>query len=196
MYEFALGLRELISHWLSERQAPKEYWIRISKALGEFANDTQRKKFSSRLARQVLISSTFAGFLFAKLNELKAPAHIRWISDRDGAFERYNELALDLSYIFFQLLRPAGDLPANSDRPQFLFAYPMMDGTQDYAEQIRLPDYLAGLCADIKIPEIKFTHTKFNTIFDQVFINSTNNVLIEVLGNQEKLTTRRLSFKA
>ena len=119
---------------------------------------------------------------------------IRWITDRDATFERYNQVAFDISFIFFLLLRVHGGEPHDPNRPRFLFAFPFMDGEAEYAEHVRLADYLAGLCADIKLPGIEFSHRKFETIFGSAIVNSMNNVVLEVLGNGEKITTRRLHF--
>lgn len=194
MHDFCVGLRELISMWAAEPGSDKQYWQRIDKALADFAFDVKRKKFNSKLARQVLLTSTFAGFLFAKLNKLKAPSYIRWVSDRDATFEKYNEVAFDISFIFFLLLRSQDGEVKDPNKPQFLFAYPFIDGKTDYAEHVRLPDYLAGLCADIKLPSMEFSHAKFEKIFGSAILNSTNNIVLEVLGNSEKITARRLSF--
>lgn len=196
IHDFCLGLRELVASWSEEPGADKEYWQRIGKALGEFAFDVQRKKFNAKLARQVLLTSTFAAFLFLTLNKLKEPAHLRWVTDHDATFEKYNEVAFDIAYILFLLFRVKSGTVKNPNKPQFLFAYPYMDGKTDYAEHVRLPDYLAGLCADIKLPSMEFSHTKFERIFGDAIINSTNNVIVQILGNPVKITARRLTFKS
>ncbi|QAX83240.1 GCN5 family acetyltransferase [Pseudomonas sp. DTU12.3] len=196
IHDFCLGLRELIALWSAEPEADREYWKRIDKALGEFAFDVKRKKFNAKLARQVLLTSTFAAFLFLTLNQLKEPSHLRWVTDRDATFEKYNEVAFDIAYILFLLFRLQSGAVKYPNKPQFLFAYPYMDGKTDYAAHVRLPDYLAGLCADIKLPSMEFSHTKFERIFGDAIINSTNNVVLQILGNSEKITARRLTFKA
>lgn len=194
MHDFCVDLRELICMWAAKPGSDKRYWQRIDKALTDFAFDVKRKNFNSKLARQLLLTSTFAGFLFAKLNKLKAPSNIRWVSDRDATLDKYNEVAFDISFIFFLCLRSQYGGGKDPNKPQFQFAYPFIDGKTDYAEHVRLPDYLAGLCADIKLPSMEFSHAKFEKIFESTILNSTNNVVLEVLGNSEKITTRRLSF--
>jgi hypothetical protein len=196
MHDFCAGLQELVSMWGDQPGADAVYWQRIGQSLSDFESDIKRKKFNSKLARQVLLTSTFAGFLFATINKLKYPAHIRWVSDRDATFERYNEIAFDMSFIFFLLLRSAGGGVHDPNKPQFLFAFPFMDGKAEYAEHVRLPDYLAGLCADIKLTNMEFSHSKFEKIFGSAIVNSPNNVVLEVLGNCERITTRRLHFTA
>ncbi|SEJ91399.1 GCN5 family acetyltransferase [Pseudomonas sp. NFACC07-1] len=195
IYGFCTGLRELIAMWSSEPGVDKEYWQRIDKALGEFAFDVKRKKFNAKLARQVLLTSTFAAFLFLTLYKLKEPAYLRWVTDRDATFEKYNEVAFDIAFILFLVQRYQLGSIKDINKPQFIFAYPYMDGETDYAEHVRLPDYLAGLCADIKLPSMEFTHTKFEKIFGDAIINSTNNVILEILGSAEKVTARRLTFR-
>lgn len=152
IHTFCHGLRELIASWSTEPGADKEYWQRIDKALGVFALDVKRKQFNAKLARQVLLTSTFAAFLFLTLNQLKEPAHLRWVTDRDASFEKYDEVAFDIAFIMFLVFRLNSGAVKDPNRPKFLFAYPFMDGAKDYAEHVRLPDYLAGLCADINLP--------------------------------------------
>lgn len=195
IHGFCLGMQELIASWLGEPGINREYWGRIDRALADFATDVKRKKFNAKLARQVLLTSTFAAFLFLTLNQLKEPAYVRWITDRDATFEKYNEVAFDIAFVLFLVARLQSGIVKDPNKPRYIFAYPFMDGKTDYAEHVRLPDYLAGLCADIKLPSMEFTHTKFETIFGNAIINSTNNVVLQILGNPEKITARRLAFR-
>lgn len=194
IYSFCLGLQELIAIWSTEPGVDTEYWQRIDKALGSFALDVTRKKFNAKLARQVLLTSTFAAFLFLTLYKLKEPAFLRWVTDRDASFEKYNEVAFDIAFVLFLVLRQQLGSIRDPNKPQFIFAYPFMDSKTDYAEHVRLPDYLAGFCADIKLPSMEFSHTKFEKIFGEAIINSPNNVMIQVLGDKTKITTRTLGF--
>lgn len=195
IHEFCQGARKLISSWFDEPALDVDYWQRVDKDLDCFALEVRRKQFNAKLARQILLTSTFAAFIFQMLNKLKEPAYIRWITDRDAAFEKYNGVAFDVAYFLFLVLRQQSGVVKNPNAPQYIFSYPFMDGKTDYAEQIRLPDYLAGLCADIKLPSIDFTHAKFNKIFGNAIVNSSNNIILQVLGNPEKITTRRLVFR-
>jgi hypothetical protein len=110
----------------------------------------------------------------------------------------WKERAISISSLApfsFLIFRMNSGAVKDPNRPKFLFAYPYMDGTKNYAEHVRLPDYLAGLCADINLPNMEFSHTKFERIFGEAIINSKNNVLLQVLGNPEKITVRRLTFR-
>lgn len=195
IHEFCLGMRELISSWLGEPGIDKEYWQRIDKALGDSASEVKRKKFNAKLARQVLLTSTFAAFIFLTLNQLIKPAYIRWITDRDATFEKYNEVAFDIAFVLFLVARLQLGPVKHQNKPTYIFSYHFMDGKTDYAEHVRLPDYLAGLCADIKLPSMEFTHSKFEKFFGQAIINSTNNIFLQILGNPEKITAKRLAFR-
>lgn len=196
MIDFTSDMRGLIAQLINEPGVDITYWQRIDRALAAFSADVGHKGFNSKLARQILLTSAFASFLFVVLNRLKAPARIRWVTDRDATFERYNEVSFDIAFMFFLLVRSNDGIPAEPNKPRFEFAYPFMDGSTDYAEHVRLPDYLAGLCADLKLPGIEFSHAKFETIFGGAIINSRNNLLMEVLGSAEKITTRRIGFTA
>jgi hypothetical protein len=57
-----------------------------------------------------------------------------------------------------------------------------------------LPDCLAGTLADIDLPTMTFSHDKFPPVFSEVFVNSPNNAVVELLCNKEQLTTRRIAF--
>lgn len=195
IYGFCQSARELISSSRDEPNLDINYWQRIDKDLGSFSLEVGSKKFNAKLARQILLTSTFAAFIFLILNQLKDPAYIQWVTDRDAAFEKYNGVAFDVAYLLFLVARNQFGTVKNPNKPQYVFAYPFMDGKTDYAEHVRLPDYLAGLCADIKLPSIGFTHTKFNKIFGNAIVNSANNIILQVLGNSEKITLRRLVFR-
>ncbi|PHR17895.1 MAG: GCN5 family acetyltransferase [Sphingopyxis sp.] len=196
IHGFCTGMRELIASWSAEPNVDEVYWQRIDDALKAFVLDVKRKNFNAKLARQVLLTSTFAAFIFLTLNKLKEPAYIRWITDRDAMFEMYNEVAFDIAFILFLVARSYSGEIIDPNKPKYIFAYPFMDGKTDYSEHVRLPDYLAGLCADIKLPSMEFSHAKFEQIFGDAIINSTNNVIIQMLGSSEKITARRLVFKS
>lgn len=196
MSDFIPDMRNLIAMWAANAPVNAEYYKRVDAGLTEFAKDMKKKNFSSGLARQVHITAALAAGVFAHLDLIKSPKHIRWISDRDAIFDRYNQLAFDLGYVYFQLLRTTHDKPFDPNLPNFIFALPGMDGVHDYNEQIRLPDYLAGTIADLSLEKIEFTHDKFHPIFAGAFINSKNNAIIEIKGDTERLTTRRLTYQS
>ncbi len=187
-------LRELIALFKRDSPAAVPYFQLVDKRLAAFEQDMKRRNRNSSLARRIHLCAAFAAILFKHLDAQKAPAFIRWISDRDAMFDRHDHLTFDLAYIYFQLLRSmTSEVP---DRPRFEFGLPLMDGIKEYAELIRLPDYLAGTLADLTLPALEFTHNKFRPVFADVFVNSPNNAVIEVLGSQGKVTTRRVGFSA
>jgi hypothetical protein len=77
--------------------------------------------------------------------------------------------------------------------PEFLLGLPGWDGKNEYAEFIRIAVYLAGTLADIKLPEMTFSHAKFEPVFRNLFVNGPNAALVEVLAREgEGITARRL----
>ncbi|NAT74450.1 GCN5 family acetyltransferase, partial [Pseudomonas syringae pv. actinidiae] len=100
MIDFTSDMRGLVAQWLNEPGVDITYWQRLDRALAAFSADVGRKGFNSKLARQILLTSSFASFLFVVLNRLKAPARIRWVTDRDATFERYNEISFDIAFMF------------------------------------------------------------------------------------------------
>ncbi|MFA1677420.1 hypothetical protein ACDY97_33220 [Rhizobium mongolense] len=116
------------------------------------------------------------------------------ISDRDAMFDKFDRVTFDLAFLYFQLLRmQTGKV---SYYPEILLGLPGWDGENQYNAFIRIPDYLAGTVADMTLPSMTFTHEKFQPVFDNVFVNAPNAALIEVLGNKEKITARRVGFSA
>ncbi len=79
-------------------------------------------------------------------------------------------------------------------RPEIAFATPGMDGVTEYAEFVRLPDCLAGTLADMKLPQMMFTHPKFPPVFNRLFVGAANNAVIEVITGPDRVTTRRIAF--
>lgn len=128
------------------------------------------------------------------VNDAKSPITVRWISDRDAMFDRHDGVAFDLAWLLFQIMRRRKGGVVDLRRPQIAFATPGMDGRTEYAEFVRLPDFLAGTLADIKLPQMMFTHRKFPPIFNRVLVDSPNNAIVELLANEERVTCRRLGF--
>ncbi|MBY5767038.1 hypothetical protein HFO06_28740 [Rhizobium leguminosarum] len=185
-------LRQVVA--LIVRDAPQSaaYYGAVDKRLAAFEQEMKRKKRNSNLARQIFLCAAFAAILFFHLNSKKDPRAIRWISDRDAMFDKFDKVTFDLAFIYFQLLRlQTGKV---SFYPEILFGLPGWDGENHYNEFIRIPDYLAGTAADISLPSMTFTHEKFHPVFDNVFVDAPNAAIIEVLGSKEKITARRVGF--
>ncbi|MBY5441866.1 hypothetical protein ELH91_07930 [Rhizobium leguminosarum] len=185
-------LRQVMAQIVKEAPGTAPYYTSVDRRLAAFEQEMKRKKRNSNLARQMFLCAAFAAMLFLHLDATKDPLTIRWISDRDAMFDKFDRVTFDLAFIYFQLLRrQTGKI---SYYPEILFGMPGWDGKNEYNEFIRIPDYLAGTAADISLPSMTFTHDKFHPIFDNVFVNARNAALIEVLGSKEKVTARRLGF--
>jgi hypothetical protein len=65
-------------------------------------------------------------------------------------------------------------------------------GVHRFDELIQLPDCLAGTLADMNLTTREFTHPKFSELFDGIFVGTKNNAIIQVLGQGNELTSRRL----
>ena len=95
-------------------------------------------------------------------------------------FDRHEGIAFDLAWLFFQMMRRSKGGVIDLRRPQLQFATPGMDGVTEYSEFVRLPDYLAGTLADIKLPQMMFTHQKFPPVFNRLFVDTLNLSLIHI----------------
>ncbi len=187
-------LREVITLIMRDAPTTTPYYTAVDKRLAAFEQEMKRKKRNSNLARQMFLCAAFAASLFLHLDAKKDPRAIRWISDRDAMFDKFDRVTFDLAFIYFQLMR--SQTGKVSYYPELQFGMPGWDGKNEYNEFIRLPDYLAGTAADISLPSMTFTHDKFHPIFDNVFVNAPNAAVIEVLGGKEKITARRIGFSA
>jgi hypothetical protein len=194
MAAFLSEAREILGVWQENSPVDSGYFKAVQDRLVKFERAMQRPTFSSKLARSVFLVAVFAAMVFKHLNAVKAPSHIKWISDRDAMFDLYDAVAYDLGFVFFLLeysKNPTGAVVM--DKPNFIFELADKTGTHRFDELIRLPDSLAGTLADMNLNTCEFTHPKFSELFEGIFVGSTNNTIIHVLGAGEQLTTRRLA---
>ena len=69
------------------------------------------------------------------------------------------------------------------------------DDRTEYAEFVRLPDFIAGTFADTKLPQMMLTRRKFPPIFERVLVDAPNNAFVELLINERRATSRRTGFR-
>lgn len=186
----------------SNSPGENSYFQDVYNRLRKFKRDIEsNKQFNAKLARQVFLVATFGAQVFKHLMVANQPSHIRWISDRDALLDRYDGLVYDLAYVIFLLFYSTTLSPSEAgktrilDVPKFIFEIPEKSGQHRNDELVRLPDYLAGTLADINLETLEFTHEKFEQVWRTVFVQSRNNVIVQVLGNSERVTVRRLFFR-
>lgn len=192
---FIPAARDLIAQWVANNPDHAAYFLRLDRQLHQLSTEMNRKKRNERLIRQIFLVATFAAHVLELLDAVKAPTSIQWISDRDAMFDRYDGLAFDLAFLIWLVSRTSKSA-APAPVPKLAFALPGMDDVNDYEEFIRLPDYLAGTLADVSMPDLQFSHVKFAPLFTQVFVNSSNNAVVQIVAEREGVTTRRLGFGA
>lgn len=193
---FLADARELSMHWSKNVPANSAYWKAVEGRLEQMELEMRRRSRPQSLIRRIMLTAVFGATTLMLIHRQKLPQAIRWISDRDAIFDRHDGLAFDLAFILFTLMRSQEDLQQQSDHPMITFGLPGMDGEHMYDELIRLPDYLAGTLADIKLPQMMFSHRKFPPVFNSVFVNSPNNAVIELLGEGKRITSRRIAFRS
>ncbi|WP_287958558.1 hypothetical protein [Filomicrobium sp.] len=170
------------------------FYDALHRRLGLVADELARKQPALKLLRQIFLVASFAAVVLDLINDVKSPLVIRWISDRDAMFDRHEGIAFDLAWLFFQMIRRSKGGVIDLRRPEFFFTTPGMDRGVEYAEFVRLPDFLAGTLADIKLPQVMFTHRKFPKVFNRLFVNAPNNAVIEIVASPGCVTTRRIAF--
>ncbi|ANI80415.1 hypothetical protein [Sphingobium sp. EP60837] len=194
MSSIVASLREIVAEWTAAEPPNAEYYGQLDRRLRLLESELARKQPSLNLLRRIFLVASFAAVVLGMLNDAKSPINIRWISDRDAMFDRHEGVAFDLAWLLFQFMRRRRGGVIDLRRPQITFATPGMDGKTEYAEFVRMPDFLAGTLADIKLPQLMFTHRKFPTIFNRVLVNSPNNAVVELLADEERVTSRRIGF--
>jgi hypothetical protein len=197
MVAFLPEARGILGTWQANSPVDSGYYKAVQDRFVKFERAMQRSTFNSKLARGVFLVAAFAAMVFKHLNAAKTPSHIKWISDRDSMFDQYDAVAYDLGFVFF-LLEYSRNLSSAfvMEKPNFIFELADKTGTHRFDELIRLPDCLAGTLADMDFNTRKFTHPKFGELFEGIFVGSTNNAIVQVLGEGEHLITRRIASPA
>jgi hypothetical protein len=188
------ALQDVVRDWTAEEPPNAPFYDALNRRLRRLAGELAHKQPALKLLRQIFLVASFAAIVLGLVNDAKSPLTIRWISDRDAMFDRHDGIAFDLAWLFFQMIRRSKGGVIDLRRPQFAFATPGMDGVTEYAEFVRLPDFLAGTLADIKLPQMMFTHRKFPPVFNRLFVNTRNNAVIEIVAGPDRVTSRRIVF--
>jgi hypothetical protein len=191
--DFIPATRALLSQWIQSDPEHARYFGRLDRQLMKMGQEMRRKQRSDRLIRQIFLIAAFGAYVLELLDNAKAPSAIQWISDQDAMFDRYDGLAFDLAFLLWLVSR-SSKANTPSPVPRLAFGLPGMDGVNQYAELIRLPDYLAGVLAELALPEMTFSHGKFQPVFEQVFVAAANNTVVQVAMEGAALVTRRLMF--
>jgi hypothetical protein len=188
-------LQTIVRDWAVAEPPNAVYYGILLRRLNSLATELDRRQPSLSLLRQIFLVSTFAAVAVGIINQAKSPISIRWISDRDAMFDRHDGVAFDLAWLLFQVMRRIKGGVIDLRRPQIAFAAPGMDGVTEYAELVRLPDFVAGTLADMKLPQMMFTHRKFPPIFNRLFVDAQNNTVIELITRPDRVTSRRITFR-
>jgi hypothetical protein len=194
MNSIAKYLRDVVADWKSTEPENEQYYTDLDGKIQFLEDELSSKNPSTALLRRIFLVASFGAVVFHLVNEEKSPLSIRWISDRDAMFDRHDGLAFDLAWLLFQIMRRRSAGVIDVRRPQLIFASPLMDGITKYEEFVRLPDYLAGTLADLRLPNAMFSHPKFPNIFNRLFVDALNNAIVEIVAPTGRITSRRLAF--
>lgn len=201
MKSFLPAFRDIVEMIASNSNIEDDYFALVKRRTEIFEKDFKNKNFNAKLSRQIYLVSTFASLIFYYLTIIKKPAHITWISDRDAIIDRYEGIVFDFAYIMFlaeysETMATREDSPIMIDEPKFTFLEPEKTAVNAYDELVRIPDYLAGTLADFDIEKQEFSKDKYYQMLKQSLVNSQNHAIIQVSGDSQKLSARRLVFMA
>lgn len=168
------------------------YFDEVLQRLRIFEKDLSRKQLNARLSRQIHLAAGFAATVFYLVTQSTQAGYLRWISDRDKLIEHNDTVVHDLAYLYFVLMSSSqpGLVPsAQSGLLQTLFELPEKTGQHRFDALIRLPDYLAGTLADIG-PDMSYSKDKFGEMLHGVFVDSSNNCVVELTSTGELISAR------
>lgn len=194
MKKISIALQDAVREWREKEPPNQKYYDDVERKLSLLIKELSGKNPSLALLRRIFLVSCFAAIVLSLINDAKAPLNIRWISDRDAMLDRHDGVAFDLAWMLFQLMRRRKGGAIDVRRPQLYFSTPFMDGATEFAEFVRLPDFLAGTLSDIRLPQIMFSHRKFPPVFNKLFVDALNNAIIEIVAPPGLITSRRIVF--
>lgn len=179
-----------------------DYHQSAMKRLRAFQRDLDHKNVNARLARQIHLVAAMVATLCNMLNQAVSARAIRWISDRDALFERHDAVVSDLAYVYYLIqaieFATSEQLDAQSvgaSLATLSFEIPEKTGKHRFDELVRLPDYLAGTLADLDSDTMTVSKEKFDVVLRNVFVNSNNNWLVQLLSTDERITARSALFQ-
>ncbi len=178
------------------------YFDEVLQRLRIFEKDLARKQLNAKLSRQIHLASGFAATVFYLVTQSTQAGYLRWISDRDKLIEHNDTVVYDLAYLYFVLmssnqpgLRPNAQGKPILDLPKTLFELPEKTGQHRFDALIRLSDYLAGTLADIG-PDMSYSKDKFGEMLHGVFVDSSNNCVVQLTSTGERITARYVQYRS
>lgn len=195
MIDHVMGMRQTLAEKAAAEPPNAEYYQAVDNRFVLLQKELKSKNPPLSLLRKMFLTATFAAFVFRTLDE-KSPLALTWITDRDAIFDRYGGITFDIAWTIYQVMRLDQNSAVDISRPLFRFGSPGMDGKKEYAELIRLPDLIAGVLADIRLPRIMFSHQKFPPVFNRLVVDSENHAIVELVASARagSITARRLKF--
>lgn len=156
-----------------------DYHQSAIKRLKAFERDLGHKGLNAKLARQIHLVAAMVATLCNMLNQAVSARAIRWISDRDALFERYDAVVSDLAYVYYLIQAIEFATPDQRDAQNLGaslatlgFEIPERTGKHRFDELVRLSDYLAGTLADLDSETMSVSKEKFDVVLNSVFVNS------------------------
>lgn len=204
MSALAAGAITLLEERLSLYQGVRDIDFHQSaiKRLQAFERDLGNKGVNAKLARQIHLVAAMVATLCNMLNQAVSARTIRWISDRDALFERHDAVVTDLAYVYyltqaieFATPEQRGAQNLGASLATLGFEIPEKTGKHRFDELVRLPDYLAGTLADLDSVTMAVSREKFEVVLNNVFVNSNNNWLVQLLSTGERIEARSALFR-
>lgn len=179
-----------------------DYHQSVIRRLKAFERDLDHKGVNAKLARQIHLVAAMVATLCNMLSQAVSARAIRWISDRDALFERHDAVVTDLAYVYYLTQAIEFNPPKQRETHHpgaslatLGFEIPEKTGKHRFDELVRLPDYLAGTLADLNSETMMVSMEKFDVVLKNVFVNSKNHWLVQLLSTGERITARSALFR-
>jgi hypothetical protein len=198
--EYLDGLKEFTASVRDKSPTSPEYFNQVIRRINIFANDMDRKSFSQRLARKVILTSLLCGTVCFYLSLFNQAELIALIPDRDAISEAYDGIYFDSAFMCFvreisaTVISPNSEIPP-FDKPRFQFIAIGQTEESDLDALIRIPDYLAGTLAEYGMARPQASRPKYEDVLFDSLSNSVNHAIISLEFEDNTLICRRAKFE-
>ncbi|BCN39864.1 hypothetical protein ALDI51_31830 [Alicycliphilus denitrificans] len=190
------GLGEMIQDWQSNEPEAPERYLSLGKDIAYIRREFAKNKLNVRLIRDIYIVASIAAYLMFEAAKIVDVEIMGWFSDRDDMLN-YKSAQLGTPAIFTLahiLYHVFCEQKGIDSRNNPIFGIPEKEGKVWYDEILRIPDVICATLADLDFKTQEFSHVKFGSILDGLFVSNEKIVTLELKLLKEACTAVRRTF--
>jgi hypothetical protein len=180
---------EMINLWMKNEPWKNNIYIELLKRFKDFKLECEKKNFSIKLFINIMICSTFAGYLAYVIAKYSGINSICWLSDRDNMSTYSNGILFD--YFSIQNNSFEKNDPDFKGEIQLAITSPNKYEGMWYDEIIRLPDYFAGSYSGFNHVTHEVSSKKYYEIL-KIAKENTANIIFNYTENIYTINAGRL----